>query len=173
LFVTGGVGLLTTSLVSDMNSLGVQGILASEGHHSAVSIAQEKQNGNLIDIASSGTDAHDVVGTVNAAVDLAGKRLVALQDRLQAPSNAQYRTFVVTPASAAVQKLPSKLKYVAAISGLGVLLAAAAALLLDGVSERRRRKVRQRRRSEAVDALFGEVETIEVSHPTRSSTTDS
>lgn len=169
LYITGGVDLLATSLVSDMNSPEVAATLASEGHRSAISIGLDQRNGNLIDLGVTGKNSQDVLATAKSVITLADTRLTALQDRVQAPANGQYHVFVVTAPTRVAEKLPSKVKYIGAVAALGLLVGGAAALLAEGAGVRRRRSRSADNDGRPVDALLEDMEGLGVAPPSPSS----
>jgi uncharacterized protein involved in exopolysaccharide biosynthesis len=167
LFTTGGVGLLITSIVADMQSREVQLLVAHQGHTSTFTVAEDRNNNNLIGVAVTGSDPRDVFATAAATMALTDQRLVALQTRAKAPTDSQYRIFTISPATVVTEKLPSKVKLIGAVTGLGVLLGAAISLLLEGAANRRKRSLGLDSPEPFVD-LLGDISALQTGSKSRS-----
>jgi hypothetical protein len=167
LWATGGVGLLITSIVADMQSREVELLVAHQGYTSTFSVTEDRNNNNLIDVAVTGSDPRDVFATAAATVALTDQRLVTLQARAKAPPDSQYRTFVVSPPTVVTEKLPSKVKLIGAVTGLGVLLGAAISLMLEGAANRRRRSMGLDSPEPFVD-LLGDITALHTGSKSRS-----
>jgi hypothetical protein len=106
-----------------------------------------------------GKDPEGVRNVVDSVLAAASERAAAIQDRAGAPERSQYTTFVTSPAQVVELPPTSRIKFLVAVLGIGILAGSALALVVDRVTRSRKEK-RAVMASSAGSTLVSPVEDV-------------
>ena len=143
-----GAGLLGEALAADFMSgpsqlefggVGNSGVAPGQANDNGISYSVSLPENSESYVAQTwGNDPEGVRTVVDSILAAAPERAAAIQDRAGAPKRSQYTTFVTSTTQ--VVKLPptSRIKFLVAVLGVGILAGSALSLVVDRILRSRR-----------------------------------
>jgi hypothetical protein len=108
-------------------------------NNSSYSVGLSKYSESLYLVQTWGKNPEDVRTVVDSILAAAPERAAMIQDRVGAPRDSQYTTFVTSPTQV-VKLLPSRIKFLVAVLGVGILAGCGLSLVVDRLLRSRRDK---------------------------------